>query len=110
MTGVRDVARLSEIPEARGLAVALEANSVALFKVGDAVFAVDDACVRCGSSLASGLLDGPVVRCSACGWRYDVITGRTVGVPELRIDTFEATVSDGTISIANHFASRPRDR
>ena len=98
------VARLSDFPAGAGLAVRLDQWPIALFQVDDDVFAVDDACARCGESLAAGLLRGHDVECSGCGWRYDIISGCAHDVPTLRLDTFAVETRDAIVSVANRFA------
>jgi nitrite reductase/ring-hydroxylating ferredoxin subunit len=78
-------------PLVPGVRLRLEtgAGPVALFAVGDAVYAIEDGCLRCGSTLVTGALVGRVVSCPVCGWRYDVAQGCLVGLPALRVRTFE---------------------
>ena len=75
-------------PGAR-LRVETGAGPVALFAVGDAVYAIEDGCLRCGSTLVTGPLEGRFVTCPVCGWQYDVAQGYFVGLPALRVRTFE---------------------
>jgi nitrite reductase/ring-hydroxylating ferredoxin subunit len=97
------VARLSDLPAGTGLAVRLDDRPVALFHVDGEVFALDDACARCGESLALGALEGRDVECVGCGWRYDVATGAACAVPNLRLDTFAVQTNGAIVSIANAF-------
>ncbi len=85
----------TQSPLAPGVRLRLEtgAGPVALFAVGDAVYAIEDGCLRCGSALVTGALEGCVVTCPLCGWRYDVAQGCFVGLPALRIRTFEVRAS-----------------
>ena len=102
-----DIARLPDLPAATGLGVRVDERPVALFRIhGGDVFALDDACARCGESLASGTLDGHDVECAGCGWRYDVVTGAMRGVPMLRLDTFAVRTRGGVVSVANRFPDR----
>ena len=91
------VAGLDQITSAR--AIVIGDTTVALFRVGGCVFALDDACIRCGASLAAGALDGGIVSCSACGWRYDIKTGSVIGVAALRTDTFEVGIADSRVLV-----------
>ena len=61
------IARLDQLAPGRGVAVAVEGNAIAVFRVGGQTFAIDDACARCGSSLAGGTLRGATVACAGCG-------------------------------------------
>ena len=94
------VARLDQIVPGKGTAVQLEGHPVALFNAGGKVRAVDDSCVRCGTSLAAGSLAGDDLRCPGCGWHYDVATGCVAGVPGLCIDTFAVSVADSDVMLA----------
>jgi nitrite reductase/ring-hydroxylating ferredoxin subunit len=100
MAAFVDVARLDQIPVGVGSVFTIAENRVALFLVDGFVFAVDDSCIRCGSSLAAGNLYRTRVTCG-CGWQYDVATGCLNGIPALRIDTFEVRVLDSHVMVAN---------
>ena len=94
------IARLDQLAPGRGVSVAVAGDAIALFRIDGRTFAIDDACARCGSSLAGGTLRGATVVCNGCGWEYDVRTGAVIGVPALRIDTFEVTVVDSVVMLA----------
>jgi nitrite reductase/ring-hydroxylating ferredoxin subunit len=87
-----DVAALEDIPAGKATRVAIATGTVAIFNVGGLIYAIDDACIRCGSSLSDGALTGMRVVCPKCGWGYDVVTGCVEGVPSLRTDTFKVSV------------------
>ena len=78
------IARLDQLAAGRGVAVAVAGDAIALFRIDGQTFAIDDACARCGSSLANGTLLGATVACAGCGWEYDVRTGAVGGVPAPR--------------------------
>ena len=75
-------------------------STIAVFNVDGRLFAIDDSCLRCGASLASGTLRGRQVICSRCDWQYDVITGCVHGVPRLRIDRFEVKIVNSQVLVA----------
>ena len=87
-----DVAPVDRISPGSALAVAIAGEKIAVFNVDGRLFALDDACIRCGSSLAIGLIDGSSVECCGCGWRYDVRNGTVHGIPGLQCDTFEVAI------------------
>jgi nitrite reductase/ring-hydroxylating ferredoxin subunit len=95
-----EVAELSRIAPGAGTMVTVAANSVAIFNVDGRLFAVDDACLRCGGSLASGTLLGHLVTCSRCDWRYDVTTGAVQGVPLLRTSCFDVKIADSHVLVS----------
>jgi nitrite reductase/ring-hydroxylating ferredoxin subunit len=100
MTDFVEVSCLDRIAPGAATVVAGADGPIALFNVDGRVFAVDDSCVRCGSSLAAGALDGNHVSCPGCDWRYDVATGCVNGIPALQIDTFEVRVVDSRVMVA----------
>jgi 3-phenylpropionate/trans-cinnamate dioxygenase ferredoxin subunit len=76
-------------PLAPGSRLLLETafGPIAIFEVDGTVHAIEDGCLRCGSSLTTGTLEGAVVTCRVCGWRYDIPSGCLVGLPALRVPT-----------------------
>ena len=66
---------MDELPEGRGRRVCAAGYDLAVFRVGDAVYAIDDSCPHAGASLVMGQLDGATVSCRAHGLRFDLATG-----------------------------------
>jgi nitrite reductase/ring-hydroxylating ferredoxin subunit len=104
MTDFIDAGLADRVSPGTAVVVAGACGPVALFNVRGTIFAVDDSCVRCGSSLARGALSGSDVSCPGCGWRYDVVTGSVNGIPALQIDTFEVRVVGTHVMIATTLA------
>ena len=48
---------------------------IALYRVDDSVYAMEDACPHAGFPLSRGRLEGCVIVCEAHGWPFDVRTG-----------------------------------
>jgi 3-phenylpropionate/trans-cinnamate dioxygenase ferredoxin subunit len=100
MSVLIDVASLDRIQPGTAVAVTVvEETTIAVFNVDGTLYALEDTCVRCGSSLAEGKLDGARVACSGCDWQYDVTTGCVNGIPALRIDTFAVTIVDARVMV-----------
>lgn len=95
-----DVASIADIPAGRGLPVTLGGISIALFKVGEAVHAIEDSCPHAGSALSGGQVSGSVVRCPSHGLPFDVRSGCMPGNAALRVKVYPARVVDGRVSIA----------
>jgi nitrite reductase/ring-hydroxylating ferredoxin subunit len=81
-------------------AIVVAETALAVFNVGGRLFAIEDGCLFCGSSLASGVLCRNEVTCSRCAWKYDLTTGAVKGVPRLRADRYEVKVEDSRILIS----------
>lgn len=69
------VASLEEIPLDRGLRIRVGEIDLGLYRVGDEVYAMEDACPHAGFPLSRGRLEGCVIVCEAHGWPFDVRTG-----------------------------------
>ncbi len=74
------VAQLSEIPNDRGICVRVGTLEIGLYRVGERVFAMENACPHAGYPLHEGTVEGRVVICSGHGWEYDLETGLPPGV------------------------------
>jgi nitrite reductase (NADH) small subunit len=72
------VARLGDFdPRGRTL-VRLGDREIALFRVAERVYAVNNRCPHRDGPLIRGFLeDGPAIRCPMHGWRYDLATGES---------------------------------
>jgi nitrite reductase/ring-hydroxylating ferredoxin subunit len=96
-----EVAHVGRLASEKGAIVTTGNNTVALFKIDGVIYAVEAWCLRCGTCLTEGSLEGLVVACRGCDWRYEVTTGSVVGMPALRLYTFKAQVVAGQVIIAD---------
>lgn len=75
-------ATLAEVRRRRRLAVTVAGRRIALFLVGDAVYALDDTCIHKQRSLSKGaVLNGRVI-CPGHQWVFDPATGQVEGQDE----------------------------
>jgi nitrite reductase (NADH) small subunit len=72
------VARLGDFdPRGRKL-VTLGNLEIALFRIGERVYAVNNRCPHRDGPLIRGFVEeGPAIRCPMHGWRYDLATGES---------------------------------
>lgn len=69
------VARVGEIPATSGLRVKVGELALGLYRIGDAIHAMEDACPHAGFPLSKGRFVDGVIVCAAHGLCYDVRTG-----------------------------------
>lgn len=69
------VVHLDALPRGRGTCVRVDGVEVGLFRVDDAVYAMENRCPHADFPLSEGALEGSVVVCPAHGWDFDVRTG-----------------------------------
>ena len=100
MPGFIFVATRPEIPEGSGLCVEVEGRRIALFRLGNAVCAIDDACPHADGPLSEGSLEGDVVECPWHGSRFNVSTGEVIRRPAARgVATYVVRVTGEEVEV-----------
>ena len=98
--GFRTVGRVGEIADGTGKAVEVDGRAVAVFRDGDAYYAIDDVCPH----QEFPLHDGPVLDCTVTclfhGWRFRLDDGGWVENPSVRVATHRVRVVGGEIRVA----------
>jgi len=70
------VGRIDDFPLGRGRRVHLPRETVAVFRLADGWFALQDSCPHMGASLADGRIEDGAVVCHWHGWRFDLVSGQ----------------------------------
>jgi len=92
--------QLVEVADATALRVELAEVDVAVVRVGDEVFAVEDVCSHAEFPLTDGEVDGTTIECALHGSRFDLRTGKPLGPPATQpVRTFPVSVSNGDVYI-----------
>lgn len=78
----------------------IDGRSIVLFNIDGTIHAIDNSCPHNGASLASGQLEGCVLRCPAHGLRFDLQTGGMPGAGGLRLTTFPVRIVDGKLLVS----------
>ncbi len=76
-----DVAGVDDVWDGGGLAVDASGRAIALFRVGDAVFATDLFCTHGNARLCDGFIEGHEVECPLHQGRFDLRTGAATCEP-----------------------------
>jgi p-cumate 2,3-dioxygenase ferredoxin subunit len=78
-----------------------DGEQVALYRVGDTIYATADRCTHGEASLAEeGVLTGTTVECTFHFGTFDITTGAATGMPcEIPLKTYPVRVVDGTVCI-----------
>jgi nitrite reductase/ring-hydroxylating ferredoxin subunit len=100
MTTLIDVCDTAEVTERRGLQVKCGELALAVFKVGDRFYVIDDACTHGPGLLSEGDVDGDVVECNFHNGAFNIRTGAVVAPPcMIPIRTYYTEVREGRIVI-----------
>jgi NAD(P)H-dependent nitrite reductase small subunit len=86
------VCRLNDIPENGSKVVTLGIDSIALFRVGEDIFAVSDVCPHAGGPLSKGTLSGTMLTCPWHNMTFDLTNGSCPQAPFLSVRTFAVSV------------------
>jgi 3-phenylpropionate/trans-cinnamate dioxygenase ferredoxin subunit len=79
--GYVPVARVGEIPDGGVKVARIEDQAIAVFRLGDSYYALDDVCTHDGGPLAEGFIEGDTIECPRHGARFDIRTGNVLCLP-----------------------------
>ena len=74
-------------------------KDIALFRIGDDLFAIDNECPHYGASLSDGWVQEGVVACPWHCWQFDVKSGKCFTVEGFDLQTYPVRLEDGTAHI-----------
>jgi len=93
-----DIGALASLPKERGVRVTVAETSIAVFRIGDEVYAIGDRCSHAEASLAEGEVYGTDVECPRHGSEFDLQTGLPGALPATKpVPTYEVSIEDGTV-------------
>lgn len=101
------VGLLSELPDTQGYRVDVGETRIALFRIGDTVYAIGDRCSHAEASLSEGELFDLDVECPRHGSEFNLVTGHPDSLPATRpVPVYPVSVVDGDVylSVADHDA------
>lgn len=93
------VAKLSELREGRGKVVSVGDKTIALFRRGESVHAIDNACPHVQGPLGEGDLTGTLVACPWHNWQFDVTTGVCERNQEIRVACYRVAVAGDEVRL-----------
>jgi len=93
-----EIGAIDTLPRDRGIRVTIGEERIAMFRIGNDVYAIGDRCSHAEASLAEGEVFGQVVECPRHGSEFDLATGQALSLPATRpVPTYPVSVEDGTI-------------
>ena len=79
--GFVTVAKVGEIPPGGRKIVRIDDQTVAVFRLDDGYYAIEDVCTHDGGPVAEGPLEGDIIECPRHGAKFNVKTGAVVAMP-----------------------------
>ena len=94
------VANVDDIPTGEALGVEAGGQPIALVRVGDEVFAINDICTHEHAHLSEGFCEGYEIECPLHGSIFDVRTGAVKSLPATEdVKTHNIKVENGDVFV-----------
>jgi 3-phenylpropionate/trans-cinnamate dioxygenase ferredoxin component len=94
------VVAFEDLPEGRGVRAEIGSDSIALFRIDDAVYAIGDRCSHAKASLAEGEVFDLTVECPRHGSEFDLVTGRPQSLPATAaVPVYQTKIEDGIVMV-----------
>lgn len=91
------VCALADVPAGESRAFNVEGFDIAVFNLGDEVFAIENRCPHQGAQLSEGDLVDHGVCCHEHGWIIDLDTGMVMNRDNESVATFPVSIKDNDI-------------
>ncbi|MFQ5967064.1 MAG: non-heme iron oxygenase ferredoxin subunit [Acidimicrobiia bacterium] len=89
---------LNDLEESQGMLVEMNGERIALFRIGNEVFAIADTCSHAEASLSEGEVFDEAVECPRHGSEFDLRTGEPNSLPATRpVAVFPSKVEEGDV-------------
>jgi nitrite reductase (NADH) small subunit len=95
------VGKVDDIPPGTAIAVQAGPRTIAVFRLGDDFFAVNNACPHKGASLCDGevIVEEKMVRCPWHHWSWRLPDGKLQSDPRQRLRTYEVAVDGDDVIV-----------
>jgi len=93
-----DAAALDDLWDGAGIAVTAQGRELALFRIGDAVFATDAFCTHGHARLCEGFIEGFEIECPLHQGRFDLRSGAATCAPATEaVKTYPVRIDAGRV-------------
>ncbi len=91
---------IDQFPEGQGMRLDVGNRRIALFRIGDDIYAIGDRCSHAEASLSEGEVFDSEVECPRHGSEFDLATGHPNSLPATKpVPTYEVEVRDGQVFV-----------
>ena len=92
------VGNLADLPDGRGVRVETAGHRIAVFRLGEAAYAIGDRCSHAEASLSEGEVFETDVECPRHGSEFSLLTGEPGSLPATRpVPRYVVEVVDGEV-------------
>ena len=94
------IGKVADLPDGRGVRVEAEGHRIAVFRIGELVYAIGDRCTHAEASLAEGELFDTEVECPRHGSAFGLIDGEPSAFPATKpVPVYEVVIEDGEVHL-----------
>jgi NAD(P)H-dependent nitrite reductase small subunit len=93
------VGRVNDFAPGAGTMVTVAGRHVALFRLGDQFFALDNMCLHRGGPLCEGRIASDIVTCPWHGWSYQIRTGTMVQDPRVGVSKHDVRIDGDEVAV-----------
>ena len=93
------VGSVGDFVAGEGKMVVVDGRHVALFRLGEEFYALDNMCLHRGGPLCEGPIENDVVTCPWHGWSYEIRTGTMVQDPRVGVTRHDVRIDGDEISV-----------
>jgi len=99
MSEFQTVCRVGQLPDGKGITVAVGGKLIAVFCDKGRFYAIDDVCPHMGASLSGGLLENGIVTCPWHAWRFRLADGAWADNPRIKIGCYPVRVVNDEVQV-----------
>src|SRR5262249_196834 len=99
MAEFHTVCKASEVVQGQARTVSVNSQLVAVFRVHDQFFAIDDVCPHMGASLSGGYVESGIVTCPWHAWRFRLADGAWADNPRVKIGCYPIRIVGEDVQI-----------
>jgi len=99
MSEFQTVCRVSDLTENEGKTVEVGNKLIAVFRIPNGYYAIDDVCPHMGASLGGGWVENGVVTCPWHAWRFRLQDGAWADYPKVKIGCYAVRVVNGEVQV-----------
>ena len=94
------LAKTGDIKDGEAKRVVVGSNEIAIYNLGGQFYATDDICTHAYASMADGFIEDGIVECPLHAGRFEIKTGKALGVPVVQdLKVFKVRVDGENIFV-----------
>ena len=96
-----DAAPEADLWDGAGTGVLVQGRDIAIFRVGDALYATDNLCTHGHARLCDGFVEGHEIECPLHQGRFDLRSGQATCAPAVEaVKTYPVRVDSGRVYLS----------